>query len=275
VAPGPRDRGRRAGQRVWRPERRVLLEHRALDPAQRGSGLDAELLDEALAGIAISGERIGLAAGAVQRQHLLATEPLAQRVLRDEAVELADHVGVAPARQVGLDALLERRQPRLLEPVRVDCERGVVREVAERRPAPQLQRRSQRLGRTRAVAGAERGATLAHQHVELLGVELVIADHERVPPPARDQPAFAERLAQPGHEVVHAAPRARGRRVFPERVDEAIARQRLVRVQQEHGEQDALPTLGQRHRPWSVLYLEGTEDPIAHEGSGPTLPAWT
>ena len=61
-------------------------------------------------------ERVGLAAAAIQREHQLA--PAAARgcgCSRDERLELADDARVAAEREVGVDAVLERGEPRVLE----------------------------------------------------------------------------------------------------------------------------------------------------------------
>ena len=169
--------------------------------------------------------------------------------------------------------LLERRQPGLLQPLRLARERLVVGEVAERRPVPQLERLAQPAGRALGLAARERRATLAHERVEPPRVELAVGDLQRVAAVARREPAVAERLAQPGDEVVQAAPRRRRRRLAPEPVDQPIARQRLVGVQQEDGEQDALPALLQRHGPCAVLDLERAKDAKSHAGLWRRVPA--
>ena len=76
-----------------------------------------EALDERLPRLAVDLERLGLAARAVEREHLLAAQPLAQRVLGDERLELGDERRVPPERELGVDPLLERREPQLLEPL--------------------------------------------------------------------------------------------------------------------------------------------------------------
>ena len=99
------------------------------------------------------------------------------------------------------------------------------------------------------VAARQRRPARCQQRVEALQVELAVGDPQRIPVPARDQAAIAERLAQTGDKVVQAAPGAGRRRLAPQRVDQAIVVERLVRVHQQHGEQEALSTLGQRHHP--------------------------
>ena len=83
-------------------------EDRLLQFPERRSGLQAELLVEDFPGRSIRLEGLGLAASAVQRQDELATQPLAQRMLRHEGLELANQLGVPSAGEVGVDAVLEQ-----------------------------------------------------------------------------------------------------------------------------------------------------------------------
>ena len=95
---------RRSGQ----VERRILAEDRELELAQAWPRLDPELVDEPCPRGLEGGERLRLAARPVEREHQLAAQPLAQRVLRDERLELGDELGVPTEREVGLDPPLER-----------------------------------------------------------------------------------------------------------------------------------------------------------------------
>ena len=58
-------------------ERRFLPEDRLLELPQPVAGLDPELVDERAAGFLVTLQRLRLATGAVEREHELATEPLA------------------------------------------------------------------------------------------------------------------------------------------------------------------------------------------------------
>ena len=93
------------------------VEDRALERLERRRRLDPEALDERLPRRAVGLERLGLPARAVEREHQLAAEPLAQRVLGDERLELGDERGVPAEREVCVDPLLERREAQLLEPL--------------------------------------------------------------------------------------------------------------------------------------------------------------
>ena len=71
-------------RRLLEEERVVLAQDRGLELAELRAGIDAELLDESLARGAVGGERIGLAARAVEREHELRAGALAQRLGLDE-----------------------------------------------------------------------------------------------------------------------------------------------------------------------------------------------
>ena len=65
-------------------KRRVLVEYLFFELVQRGSWIDAELVYEQPAPVLIGVEGFGLAAGAVEGEHQLATKPLAEWVLCGE-----------------------------------------------------------------------------------------------------------------------------------------------------------------------------------------------
>ena len=87
-----------------------------LQLTQRGCWFEAELFVEDHPRLAVGLERLSLTAAAVQGQHQLATHPFAERMLGHERLELADKRRVRSAGQVRVDAVLEQRQPQLLEP---------------------------------------------------------------------------------------------------------------------------------------------------------------
>ena len=117
-----------------------MLEDLLVQALQLGAGLDADLLHQPGARVAVGGERLRLPAGAVEREHALGVQVLAQRVGRDERVELADHLDVAAGLEVGVDRHLGRAQPQLLEAADLGGGERLVRDVGERVAAPQRQR---------------------------------------------------------------------------------------------------------------------------------------
>ena len=121
-------------------ERALLAEDRAVERLQLRAGLDAELLDERPARVVVGRERLRLAAAAVERQHQLPAQPLAQRVRADERLELGDQLGVRAELEIGCDPLLEHAEPQILEPVDLGLRERLRLEVGERRAAPQVER---------------------------------------------------------------------------------------------------------------------------------------
>ena len=173
--------GRRGG---WRVERGIVREDRLVEVVQLGARLDPELLDEDLAGVPVGLQRVGLAAAAIQREHQLRVQALAPRVLAGQLLELGDQLGVAPGRQVGLDAQLQRRELQLLQPRdlgRRERRRG---ELRQRRPAPQRERLAQLAAARSRASGRQRLAAGGDQALEALGVELVGTHRAGGSPPA-------------------------------------------------------------------------------------------
>ena len=58
----------------------------------------------------------------------------------DEPLELPDDLRVAPLRELALDALLDALEPQLVEPRDLGLCEPLVRDVRERRTAPEAQR---------------------------------------------------------------------------------------------------------------------------------------
>ena len=111
-----------------------------LQALELGAGLDPELVDEPSACILVDLERLRLPAGAIQREHQLSPECLAERMIPDECLELADDVAVAAELEVGIDPLPVGDQAKLVEPADLGLCEIVERELRERRPAPERER---------------------------------------------------------------------------------------------------------------------------------------
>ena len=143
-----------------------------LELPQLGARLDPELVERGPR-VAVRLQRLRLPARAVQREHQLAAQPLAMRMLRDQRLQLADELGVPAQRQVGLDPLLERRQPQLLEPAALDPRERLLAELRQRRAAPQRQRLAQQPRRTLGVGVARLGdEPLEARQVDQLRLDL-------------------------------------------------------------------------------------------------------
>ena len=119
--------------------------------------LDAELLGEQAARLVVDTQRVRLTAGAIEREHQLPAQPLAQRMTGDERLELGDDLGVTREREVGLDPFLDGGQAELLQAGDLLLRERVEGEVRERRAAPETQRLAEERRRLVRCAAGQRG----------------------------------------------------------------------------------------------------------------------
>lgn len=103
-------------------------------------------------------------------------------MLFHQSLELADELGVKPSVEVPLDPALEAGEPELLEARDLRLREPPVRELGERRPAPE---------RKRFVE-----AQLVDETLEALQIELVRIDADDVPRCLGDEPVPPEHLAE-------------------------------------------------------------------------------
>ena len=100
------------------------MQDRLLQPLQLLSRLEPEFLRELARVPSVGLERLGLASRPVERQHQLIAQPLPEWMRRDRGFELTHQLRVAPAGQIGIDPLLERRPAELLEPGDLVLDKG-------------------------------------------------------------------------------------------------------------------------------------------------------
>ena len=127
-------------------EGRVVCQHRCVQSLQRLARVDAELVGQQIADPPVGGQRVGLPAAPVQRQHELAVQLLPQRMPGDQLLQLGGDRVVPAERQVRVDPGLDRDQPQLLQPGRLRPGERVVGQVGEYPAAPQAQRLAQHPG---------------------------------------------------------------------------------------------------------------------------------
>ena len=242
-------------------EPRILVQDRVLELAQPLARLDPELLGQRAAGVAIGLQRVGLAVAAVQGEHQLRPEALAIGVLGDQPLEPLEQLRVVAQRQFRLGQQFECRDAQVLQPRDLGLGERLEGQIRQRRPAPERQRSLERRRRPRRVARRELAAAFRHQALELVGVEPPGVEPELVAVLARrDHVSVSERSAQPRDVDLHGLGGRRWRSVAPELVDQPIAAERLVGVQQQHGQQRPLPSPAHRHHAVGVKDLEWAED---------------
>jgi hypothetical protein len=182
-------------------------------------------------------------------------------MLARERLELADHLCASTEREVGVDALLERGEAKLLEASDLrSCERLPL-EIGERRAAPERERfpeKARDLDRRRALR-------LRDEPFEAEQVELVRPNRDQVPGlPGHDHVCGGEQLAEP-RDVVLKRVRSSARRLrSPELVDQPVRRHGLVGGGEQQGEQRPRPRSRERDRTIAVGDLERSKDPKLH-----------
>ena len=261
--PGRRRRATASGLRLrrrGRVEGRVLPEDpllQVLEPARR---LDPELLDVDAPRVAVGRERLGLPAGAIERQHQLPEQPLAERMLGDEPFELGRELPVPAERELRLDPLLDGLDAQLLEPGALGGGKGLVRELGQRRAAPELERLAERRGRGGGVTVGERRASLREEPLEAQRVDLAGVDLEHVAGRTSRQrgraPGRGERLAQLRDPHAQRSAAARRRLAAPDLLEQAVLGDDLACAEQQAGEQRPLSRPTERQPVSPVVYLQ-------------------
>jgi hypothetical protein len=204
--------------------------------------LDAEFLDQAGAQVAVDGEGLGLAAGAVEGEHQLAVVGLAQRILGDERRQLGHEPGQpGPAQgEFGVVTPLQQEQPRLRQALHEGVAAEVRGQSAERCAAPERQSAGAGAYDARPVPAGVRGPRLGNCGVEHVHVQLAVVDSQQVagwygPEPLR----VVEEPAQPGDVIVQRGLRGDRRRPAPQGVLQRLDRHDPAGLQQQRGEQRA------------------------------------
>ena len=170
-----------------------MVEDGSLEALELIVRLEPELLVQQPPARAVDLERVCLAAAAIEGQHQLAAQTFPQWLLAHEPLELGNQLRVAPQRELGLDPLLERRQPLLFQPRSLGAGEGVA-QLGQRRSTPQGQPFPEQPGGLGGLLRARR----RHQPLEAMEVELTVADPDEVAGGLRQDQIPAERLAQLG-----------------------------------------------------------------------------
>jgi hypothetical protein len=238
---------------------RVLAQDPLVQLAQLDARLNADLIDEPPPRHHKGIERLGLTARPVQRKHPLGTQALAQRVLLDQPLQLAQRLLLAPRRELGVHRQLGRAQPQLVKPADLDPGERLVRDVGQRRTAPQRERLARQ-----TVGGVAGG--LLDETLEARDVNGVRGDPQLVAAPTGQDlgPVACQQATQLRHVQLHHLRSRRRRGVAPETTHEAVDRDRSVRLQGEHGQHRSLLGGTQRDRPVVDGRLDRPEQPHVH-----------
>ncbi len=124
---------------------------------------------------------------------------------------------MVPQRELGVDPLLERGKPLLVQPPSLGAGDGVA-QLGQRRSTPQGQPFPEQPGGLGGLLRARR----RHQPLEPMAVELTVADPDEVAGGLRQDQIPAERLAQLGDVHLESRRGGGGRIRAPELVDQAV-----------------------------------------------------
>ena len=125
-------------------QRGIVGEDASLQLPGRRRDAQAHLVPEHRAEVGAAAECLGLPAAAVEGQHQLPPELLAERMVGDERLELGHHPGVVAGFHPGVDELLGHREPQLLQAQGLSSHAGELGELAERATAPETERALER-----------------------------------------------------------------------------------------------------------------------------------
>ena len=98
-----------------RPQPGVLPQDGLLQVTEVRGRIEAQLIVESLLQPAVGGQRVGLPAASVQRQHQLSVDAFAQRVAGRQLLQLVDQLAVPAPVQLQADAFLDGGEAELLE----------------------------------------------------------------------------------------------------------------------------------------------------------------
>lgn len=233
---------------------------------ESGPGVDAELLIEHPPRVGEHRERVGLAAGLVQRAHEQLTRPLPQRLGGGQLVQLADHAPVPASFDVHLQPSLRRGQPQLAEPPPLALGVGS-RHSRQRLAAPPGERRSQQFTGCPEPRFRAQLPSPVHEPLHHRQIDRVTADAQAIPVGDRHQqprrlPLCAPWLEQPpqasdiGPHHGHHRPR---RRRVPHPVHDLVDRHRPPPAQQQHRQHRHLLRRPQVHLRAVLPGTHGTE----------------
>ena len=241
----PSHRADRRRNRLRGGKRGILREDHPVERAGLRGGLEAPLLVERAPRRLVGVERLLLAPRPGEREHQETAEPLAIRVLRGQPGGVGNHVVVRAELDLGLDAILERGEPELVEPRDLPLEEALVREVGERRSAPERERVAEG---GRALGGRQR-PRIVDEPLEAAGVDHARLRAEQYPPARVSIASFPSACRRRDTAFCTTASAVGGGATRPEVVDQRVPRDHRARMQHQIGEHRTLPWTAERDAP--------------------------
>jgi hypothetical protein len=215
--------------RSRRYQRAIVSQDALLQVPELRRRLQPELLDQQRAKLPVDLERVGVAAVAIEGQHLQRPHALLERLAARQRLELAEHLDVAAELEIALDARQLRGQTQLRQPRRLAGQCRPERDAFERLAPPHLQRLRKRGARAGRVAPAPGAVPGVRERLEAAQIQVGGLEAQYVAAGHGDDHLRAEGTPQPRDVHLHALRRCSGR-VRPQLVDDALDRHGLSRV---------------------------------------------
>jgi hypothetical protein len=266
VAQQQRDRATRQARPVS-GERFVSGPDRSLEALERRSGLDPESAVEGPAGVLVCCQRLVRAPVSMERKHELSSEALAERVRRDQGLQLVEDLGVSLQREIRLHPFLERCEPELLQPGAGRLGEWLVPEVRQRRAAPEAKRLPEACGCVLGLPGGEGCSAFFHESLEAPQIDVLAVDAQQVAGEAGDECFASDGPAEAVDVRLDQTRGSRARLVPPELVGEPLGRHDLARVEEQKGEQRPLPITAKLYGRAVALDFERAKNRKLHRSS--------
>ena len=188
-------------------------------------------------------------------------------MLAYEHVQLSENLLLAAESEVALDPVHQRRDTQLVQPCHLVAAQRFQLQPRERGATPESKRFPEAFGSALELTVRHRSAGLGHDLLHHCGVELFWLEAQPIAPRSRRDGIVTlprEHPTQLRDIDVDRLARRRRRRFPPQVVDQALARDELVRVQEEDGEDETLLERPQRNRLALVEHFERPKDPEFH-----------
>ena len=240
-------------------DRRILREDRLLEPFQIRARLQPQFLPQHAPRLLEGLKRFRLATAAVESEHQLPPQTLAERILLQCLAQLRQDLAMLAEHKRRLELLLERVDAQPLEPPGLAGEPRHLGKSLQRGASVQRARRGDRCGCRVRIALAQRGAPLRQQLLELQRVDARVGQHISVR--RRNDRRVAEGGAQARHVMLYRVPRGRGQVRPPQRVDQLLHGHDPPSPKGEERKQGITLASGHSHRAPARRNLERAENP--------------
>ena len=245
----------------------ILLEDPAVELLELRGRIDAQLLAQELLGRSKGLEGPGLPPRPIPGQHEMGPQPLPERMLDGQPLQVGQGLGVLADGESSPHEVLERGLAELLEAGHLPHQGWRVRQVAEGRPPPQLERVAQG-GCGLARFDGELPAGPAEELLEPKDVDFVGFGVQHVPRGPTLDPIGPQRGAQVRHVALDGVAGGLRRLAVPHPVDQVLHGEHAVGRQEQVGQHQSLPGPAQDDGPPLLGDLQRAEEAEIEASAG-------